>query len=146
MTLQLRKTQICLKTPFFCNFISKSCSGAMIVGKQLTYKSEWAHKRSWAIIQHNSNNSEQTQSHIVKHFAFSLTSNKSKLPSESAMLWQNPNLEVVSSSLNWSKLSMYSPAKVKNWIYSRGRLLLNYGKHKVCLKKLFSQILIKILF
>ena len=86
--------------PFFCNFTSKGCFGALTLGEQLSCKSEWAHKRSWEITQHNSNNSEQSQSHIVKQFAFSLTSNKTKLPSETTMPWQNPNLEGVSSCLN----------------------------------------------
>ena len=72
--------QVWLKMPFYCNFTTKGCSGALILSKQLTYKSEWAHKRSWEIIQHNSNNSEQSQSYFVKQFAFSLTSNKTKLP------------------------------------------------------------------
>ena len=124
--------------PFFCNFTSKGCSGALILGKQVTHKSEWAHKRSWEINQHNSNNSEQCRSHILKQFAFSLTSNKTKLPSENAMLWQNPNLLGVSSCLNWRKFSVDSLAKAKNGIDSKERFLLNYGKHKVCLKMRFS--------
>ena len=53
------ETQVCLKMRSFFNFASKGSSGALILGKQLTYKSEWAHKRSWEIFQHNSNNSEK---------------------------------------------------------------------------------------
>ena len=58
VTLELWKKQVCLKKPFFCNFTSKGSSRALILGKQLTYKSEWAHKRYWEKIQHNSNNPE----------------------------------------------------------------------------------------
>ena len=85
---------------FFCNFTSKLCSGALILGKQLTYKSEWAIKRPWELTEHNYSNSEQSQNHIVKQFAFTLISNKTKLPTENAMLWENLKLEGVSSCLN----------------------------------------------
>ena len=55
--------------PFFCNFTSKGCSGALILGKQLTYKSAWAHHRYWEIIQHNCNNSENQspEKHALLH-------------------------------------------------------------------------------
>ena len=42
----------------------------------------------------------QSQSHILNQLVFSLTSNKTKLASQNAMLWQNRNLEGVSSCLN----------------------------------------------
>ena len=44
---------------FLMQLYFKGCSGAVILGEQLTYKSEWSHKRYWEIIQFNSNNSEK---------------------------------------------------------------------------------------
>ena len=56
--LNCGKTQVWLKSPFLCNFTSKKCSGALMFGKQFTYKFKWVHKPYCKIIEHKCTNWE----------------------------------------------------------------------------------------
>ena len=55
--LELPRTQV-WKSFFSLILTSKNCSRALTLPKQLTHKSEWAHKTYWKTIERKSKNSE----------------------------------------------------------------------------------------
>ena len=109
VTLEFRKTQVCLKMPFFCKFTSIGCCRALILGEKLTYKSEWAHKSNREIIQLNSNNSVNCFGHPEKFCKFtSKVQFKSKQTFvEHFEVSSKPYLEILTLVQRYFKLEVF---------------------------------------